>query len=151
MTKLPVYLDKCPGTAPNKKVTADGCLDDFYEYIFNAETLFRTGEVILTARAYQELDKVLDKIKLIPNASQRIEGHTDNTSGYEYNNKLSLLRAEAFYNYFISTRRNRDKFEIIGRGEDFPIADNNSQEGRRANRRVVLIRVDQQHNQILKD
>ncbi len=140
---VPNYLDKCPNTAPNKKVTADGCLDNFYEYIFNAETLFRTGEAILTARAYQELDKVLDKIKLIPNVTWRIEGHTDNTGGYEYNKKLSLLRAEAVYNYFISTGLSEDKFEIVGRGEDFPIEDNNSQEGRRANRRVVLIRVEQ--------
>jgi outer membrane protein OmpA-like peptidoglycan-associated protein len=31
----------------------------------------------------------------------------------------------------------------FGRGEDFQIADNNSQEGRKANRRVVLIRVEQ--------
>ena len=136
-------MDKCPGTAPNKKVTADGCLDDFYEYIFNAETLFRTGEAILTANAYYELDKVLEKIKLIPNATWRIEGHTDNTGGYEYNKKLSLLRAEAVYNYYISTGLDGDHFEIIGRGEDFPIANNNSQEGRRANRRVVLIRVEQ--------
>ena len=71
------YLDKCPETPPDTKVTSDGCLDDFYEYIFNAETLFRTGEAILTANAYEELDKVLEKIKLIPNATWRIEGHTD--------------------------------------------------------------------------
>jgi outer membrane protein OmpA-like peptidoglycan-associated protein len=80
---------------------------------------------------------------LIPNATWRIEGHTDNSGGYEYNKKLSLLRAEAVYNYFISRGLDGNNFEIIGRGEDFPIADNSSKGGRRANRRVVLIRVEQ--------
>lgn len=140
---VPDYIDKCSNTPPNTRVTIDGCTDDFYEYIFNAETLFRTGEAILTTNAYEELDKVIDKIKLIPNSTWRIEGHTDNTGGYEFNKKLSLSRAEAVYNYFISMGLNGDMFEIIGRGEDFPIANNNSQEGRRANRRVVLIRVEQ--------
>jgi hypothetical protein len=42
--EVPVYLNKCPGIAPNTKVTSDGCLDDFYEYIFNDETLFSIGE-----------------------------------------------------------------------------------------------------------
>lgn len=137
------YLDKCPDTPLNSKVTPDGCLDDFYEYIFDASTLFNTGEAIISVKAYLELNKVAEKIKLRPFAKWRIEGHTDNIGGYEYNKKLSLLRAEAVYNYFVSSGIARDKFEIIGRGEDFPIEDNKSESGRSANRRVILIRVEE--------
>ena len=131
------------------KVTSDGCLDNFYEYVFSAATLFNTNEAILSAISYGELDQVVREIKLRPDSRWRIEGHTDNTGEYEYNKKLSLLRAEAVYNYLISTGLNADNFEVVGRGEDFPIAENNSPEGRRKNRRVVLIRVEQEHNEMI--
>jgi len=65
-----------------------------------------------------------------PHSKWRIEGHTDIIGGYEYNKKLSLLRAEAVYNYFISKELSGDKFEIAGRCEDFPIAGNYTQAGR---------------------
>lgn len=138
---VPDYLDKCPNTPPNTKVTIDGCIDDFYEYIFNAETLFRTSEAILTPKAYKELDMVVEKIKLIPDANWRIEGHTDNTGGRKYNKTLSLLRAQSVYNYFVSQGLDKNRFEVVGIGEDIPIADNNTPKGRKTNRRVVLIRI----------
>lgn len=139
---VPDYLDKCPDTPYDSKVTSDGCLDEFYEYIFDAATLFKTREAILTPNAYKELEQVTEKIKLRPDAKWRIEGYTDSFGSYEYNKKLSLLRAEAVCNFFVSRGIPDDKFEIIGRGEDFPIGDNKTESGRRVNRRVVLIRVD---------
>ncbi len=139
---VPNYLDKCPNTPAGIRVTPDGCSDEFYEYIFDASTLFRPGEAILSPQAYEELDAVINKIKLRPGTRWRIEGHTDNRGGKEYNKTLSLLRAQSVFNYFISRGLSKDRFEVVGLGEDFPIADNNTPEGRRANRRVVLIRVE---------
>jgi outer membrane protein OmpA-like peptidoglycan-associated protein len=136
------YLDKCPNTPPGTSVTLDGCSDEFQEYVFNASTLFNAGEAILTPDSYDELNKVVSRIKLRPNASWRIEGHTDERGDPQYNKVLSLQRAKSVFNYFISKGLKQNSFEVVGLGEDFPIADNNTAEGRRMNRRVVLIRVD---------
>ncbi len=136
------YLDKCPNTPLGVPVTIDGCSDEFQEYIFYASTTFNAGEAILSPDAYDELDKVIARIKLRPNSDWRIEGHTDNYGEPEYNKVLSLQRARAVFNYFISKGLNKDRFEVVGLGEDFPIADNSTPEGRVQNRRVVLIRID---------
>ena len=92
---VPVYLDECPETPPDTKVTSDDCSANFHEYVFNVATLFNSGEAILTAKAYAELVQVVGKIKLRPHSNWRIEGHSNSMGGYEYNKKLSLLRAEA--------------------------------------------------------
>ncbi|NNG26316.1 MAG: OmpA family protein [Ignavibacteriaceae bacterium] len=136
------YLDKCPNTPLGIQVTIDGCSDEFQEYIFYASTTFKTGEAFLSPGAYVELDKVIARIKLHPNSEWRIEGHTDNHGEPEFNKVLSYQRAQAVFNYFISKGLNKNTFEVVGLGEDFPIADNSTAEGRVQNRRVVLIRVE---------
>ncbi len=139
---VPDYLDKCPNTPPGTAVTLDGCSDEFQEYVFNASTLFNAAEAFLSPQSYDELNKVVSRIKLRPNAKWRIEGHTDERGDEQYNKVLSLQRAQAVYNYFISQGLKANSFEVVGLGEDFPIADNNTAEGRKLNRRVVLIRLD---------
>jgi outer membrane protein OmpA-like peptidoglycan-associated protein len=139
---VPDYLDKCPNTPLGTAVTLDGCSDEFQEYVFNASTLFNAGEAILTPDSYDELNKVVSRIKLRPNAKWRIEGHTDERGTPQYNKVLSLQRAQSVYNYFVSQGLRENNFEVVGLGEDFPIADNNTAEGRRMNRRVVLIRIE---------
>lgn len=139
---VPDYLDKCPNTPPATQVTLDGCSDEFQEYIFNASTLFSPGEAILTPDSYDELNKVIARIKLRPGAKWRIEGHTDEKGDPQYNKVLSLQRAQSVFNYFVSQGLKADSFEIVGLGEDFPIADNTTTEGRKMNRRVALIRID---------
>ncbi len=136
------YLDKCPNTPPGTAVTLDGCSDEFQEYVFNASTLFNPGEAFLSPESYDELNKVVSRVKLRPNAKWRIEGHTDEQGEAQYNKVLSLQRAQAVFNYFISQGLKDENFEVVGLGEDFPIANNNTAEGRRMNRRVVLIRVE---------
>jgi len=136
------YLDKCPNTPLGIPVTMDGCSDEFQEYIFYASTTFNTGEAILLRDAYDELDKVIARINLRPDSEWRIEGHTDNHGEPEYNKILSFQRAQAVSNYFISKGLNKNRFEVVGLGEDFPIADNSTAEGRVQNRRVILIIVE---------
>ncbi len=136
------YLDKCPNTPLGIPVTMDGCSDEFQEYIFYTSTSFKTGEAILSPGSYDELDKVIARIKLRPNSEWRIEGYTDNLGEPEHNKILSFQRAQAVFNYFLSKGLDRNRFEVVGLGEDFPIADNSTAEGRVQNRRVVLIRVE---------
>ena len=59
----------------------------------------------------------------------------------EANKVLSLERAQAIFNYFVTHGLNKKIFEVIGLGGDFPIADNDTPQGQKKNRRVVLIRV----------
>jgi outer membrane protein OmpA-like peptidoglycan-associated protein len=136
------YLDKCPNSIPGTTVMFDGCSEFFQEYIFNASTLFNEGDTVLKPESYNELNKVVSRLKLRTDAKWRIEGHTDEQGDAQYNKVLSLKRAKSVFNYFISHGLRKVNFEIVGLGEDFPIADNNTAEGRKMNRRVVLIRLD---------
>jgi OOP family OmpA-OmpF porin len=85
-----------------------------------------------------ELSKVADFMKEYPFTRGEIEGHTDNVGGADYNRGLSQRRADAVRQALI------DRFHIDatrltakGYGQDKPIADNGTEEGRAKNRRVV--------------
>lgn len=67
-----------------------------------------------------------------------IEGHTDSTGSSEYNLGLSRNRAQAVANYLTRHDVDPTRFTIMGYGEDQPVADNETFEGRRANRRVEI-------------
>ena len=72
-----------------------------------------------------------------------VAGHTDSTGDAKYNRWLSNARAEAVRNYFIEAYGiDPDSLLAVGYGEDLPVADNGSREGRSINRRVVITRMD---------
>jgi outer membrane protein OmpA-like peptidoglycan-associated protein len=56
--------------------------------------------------------------------------------------KLSYDRAKAVLDYLISQGVSREQLEIYGLGDSFPIGNNNTDEGRSANRRIMIIRED---------
>ena len=64
-------------------------------------------------------------------------GHTDSTGPEEYNQQLSLRRAQAVVDYLKSIGAQAN-FVAIGKGESEPVADNSTKEGRAQNRRVVI-------------
>ncbi|MBT8379667.1 MAG: OmpA family protein [Ignavibacteria bacterium] len=139
---IPDYLDKCPNTISRNSVDSDGCTDTFQEYIFRVSDSFNEGTTNLNPNYYNELIKVVSRMKKTPNAKWRIEGHTDDKGDAQYKKILSLQRAKSVFEYFISQGLREKNFEIVGLGKDFPIADNNTAEGRKLNRRVVLIRAE---------
>ena len=67
-----------------------------------------------------------------------VSGNTDSTGASDYNQKLSEQRARSVANYLKSREIVAERFEIVGFGEDYPIADNSTPEGRAQNRRVEL-------------
>lgn len=85
----------------------------------------------------QDIKRVADFMTQYPEAVAVIEGHTDNTGDFDYNQKLSEKRAESIRQYLI------EKFGIesarlraAGYGETNPIAANDTEDGRQKNRRV---------------
>jgi OOP family OmpA-OmpF porin len=69
----------------------------------------------------------------------RVEGHTDWIGSEEYNQALSVRRAEAVYRYLVNRGVEPERFTVEGFGKSRPIASNDTEAGRAQNRRVELI------------
>ena len=82
-----------------------------------------------------EFKKWLDKN---PESMLSIKGYTDNIGTSEYNQKLGLERAQAVQNYFQSKGYDATKIMVDSKGEDQPINDQTTEEGRAKNRRAVI-------------
>jgi outer membrane protein OmpA-like peptidoglycan-associated protein len=72
----------------------------------------------------------------------RVEGHTDNVGKAKKNTQLSQKRADAVKKYLVSKGVEDARLEAIGFGPDKPIADNATDEGKEANRRVEFVIVE---------
>lgn len=71
--------------------------------------------------------------------SLRIDGHTDDAGTLEYNQQLSVRRAEAVARVLATCGFPRDHMQVRGLGKTHPIADNSTAAGRAENRRVAII------------
>ena len=98
---------------------------------------FRTAEFKLDENAKYIIDKEFVEIAKLFNNRIRIEGNTDNTGNYQSNKRLSLKRAEAVRDYLVSEHEmDPNRFIVVGNGPDKPVAGNDTDAGRAANRRT---------------
>jgi len=88
----------------------------------------------------EDSDECLDKIKSIldnyPSTIIVIEGHASSDGSKSFNQKLSEDRATSVKNALVGKGADSDRLETVGYGEDKPLKDNTSREGRKSNRRV---------------
>ncbi len=105
---------------------------------FNASNVqFVTGSSTLTAAAKKELDKAARILTdQYPQLKLEIAGHTDNTGKPDMNMKLSQKRADAVKAYLVKKKIDESRMTSVGFGQDQPIADNATKEGKAKNRRV---------------
>ena len=98
---------------------------------------FDTNKSNIKDQYKPEIVKVAEKLVEYPNATARIEGHTDNTGPRALNERLSLARANSVKSSLVN-EYNVDPARLSTQGFawDQPIADNNTKEGRAMNRRV---------------
>jgi outer membrane protein OmpA-like peptidoglycan-associated protein len=68
----------------------------------------------------------------------QIAGHTDSTGSHEYNMKLSEQRAMSVKNYLAGRGVPAKRMVTVGAGPDYPVASNDTPEGRAENRRVEI-------------
>lgn len=103
------------------------------------EVLFAFDSDTLQASAPAELDRVIEKLAARPTARLSIEGHTDDVGETDYNLALSERRAQAVKAYLVQKGILASRIDARGLGESRPIVPNDSDEGRRKNRRVELV------------
>jgi outer membrane protein OmpA-like peptidoglycan-associated protein len=106
------------------------------------DVLFERGQTELQPDARENLADVVELLQTEPDKRIRIEGHTDSTGPASINLRISQQRADAVGNELISMGIDADRVQAIGMGEDFPIATNETDQGRRRNRRVDVILLD---------
>jgi outer membrane protein OmpA-like peptidoglycan-associated protein len=100
---------------------------------------FETKSFELTPKGVTLLDEILFAIRKAPEVRLKIAGHTDSRGSDEENQQLSEDRAQAVLLYLVNAGESRDRFDIIGYGEDDPADTNETKEGRARNRRIVFI------------
>ncbi len=87
-------------------------------------------------RSNIELGNLLKLLNENPNIKLIISGHTDNIGSEEYNLKLSRERAKAVRDYLVKNGVREQRLTYEGYGETQPIDNNNTEEGRKRNRRT---------------
>lgn len=102
--------------------------------------LFRTNETVLLPTAQAKLDQVATALQsLQTDQTLVIEGHADSRGSSDFNRRLSSQRAEAVRAYLVMRGVPPEKLTSFGKGEEQPVADNTSAEGRANNRRVEIV------------
>ena len=106
------------------------------------DVLFETGQSGLREEAQISLVEVVDLLQSQPDHKIRIEGHTDSTGDAIENLKLSEQRAYKVMDSLVALGVDPGRVTAAGMGENFPIASNETEEGRSQNRRVDVILLD---------
>lgn len=104
-----------------------------------ADVLFDSGQYTLRPAAREKLAKLSGIVIAHPGLKLAAEGHTDSTGSPDFNQKLSVKRAEAVVAYLAGQGIGGDNLSANGFGDTRPIAPNNTSAGRQQNRRVELI------------
>lgn len=100
---------------------------------------FRSGRSDLNASADAALDRLAGALATVPQVHARVVGHTDSAGDNAYNQRLSEARAGAVSRALAGRGVAEERLSSEGRGEDEPVADNATREGREANRRVEVM------------
>ncbi len=135
--------DKCPiefGVAP------DGCPKKYTLVVVTEKKIelkqtvfFDTNKATIKAVSFALLDDVALALKDNPKLKVEVQGHTDSQGNDALNRKLSQNRAESVRTYLIKKGITSDRMVPKGYGEDQPLEDNRTADGRAKNRRVEFV------------
>jgi outer membrane protein OmpA-like peptidoglycan-associated protein len=103
------------------------------------DTLFATGKSELKSGATANLDRVSDFLAEYPDRTAAIEGFTDSMGSEDSNQMLSERRADSVKRYLVGRGVQSNRLSSAGRGENAPVADNETPAGRQQNRRVEVV------------
>ena len=131
--------DLCPNSAG--PASNQGCPEirqevrEILEFAVQAVE-FEHGSSRLTSESYRLLDQIVEIMDEYTEYRLEISGHTDSTGAEDFNQRLSEQRAKTCYDYLVNQGIASRRISYVGHGENHPIADNETREGRQLNRRV---------------
>ncbi|MFI1013880.1 OmpA family protein [Streptomyces sp. NPDC020965] len=109
------------------------------KFALQAEVLFGKDSAQLTPQANGRIAAIVAEIKKNSAQKIRVFGFTDNLGTYQHGRVLSKKRADAVHGVLSGQLNDAGvSYEVRGYSEDYPIADNSTEEGRRKNRRVEV-------------
>ncbi|PQJ42831.1 hypothetical protein BTO00_12385 [Vibrio campbellii] len=111
---------------------------------------FEFDSAKLTDSVSERLDNFVNFLNEYPQAQVEITGYTDSSGPAAYNLKLSERRAQAVADYLIAAGIDADRFTVTGMGEENPVADNSTHEGREKNRRVEVVVPEFQYEELVQ-
>jgi OmpA-OmpF porin, OOP family len=105
---------------------------------FAADVLFDFDKSVIKPEGKSKLDDLANKVKGVNLEVVIAVGHADSIGSDEYNQRLSVRRAESVKAYFVSTGLEPNRVYTEGKGEKQPVASNKTADGRAKNRRTEI-------------
>jgi OmpA-OmpF porin, OOP family len=102
---------------------------------------FETGKSDIKPESQKVIDEISGMLKENPSLKISIEGHTDNAGTPASNKTLSVNRAKAVMNAVAAKGIDRSRMASRGWGQDKPVDNNSSEEGKAKNRRVEIVKL----------
>jgi outer membrane protein OmpA-like peptidoglycan-associated protein len=112
---------------------------DIVKIVMTNQTAFDYNSSQIKPGFRTTMDKLSDVVIRYGKTALTIVGHTDSKGSAQYNQDLSQRRAQSVADYFKSKDVNPARLTALGKGEAEPVASNNSESGRQANRRVEIL------------
>ena len=110
--------------------------------MFQCKILFDSGSDKIKTESFSYLDKIGKVLNEDKSINLKIIGHTDSDGDSKANLTLSQKRAVSVKNYLKNTFKiNETSLETDGKGENEPVADNKTSEGKSQNRRVEFKKI----------
>lgn len=98
--------------------------------------VFDTGKATLKPESQEQINNINEILKAFPAVTLKFGGYTDNAGNPQANLKLSQERAEAVMAEIVKLGIDKARLAAEGYGDQHPVADNATEEGRQKNRRV---------------
>ena len=101
---------------------------------------FDVGKATIKPESMGEINRIVTLMNENPDLKFSVEGHTDSTGNPTSNQTLSEQRSQAIVAKLVELGIAQDRLTAVGKGQNSPIADNNTDEGRAKNRRVEFVK-----------
>jgi len=112
--------------------------DNSLKIDLSSEVSFDFDSTMIRVGFRDSLNKVAGVLSDYPNTAVHIIGHTDSVGSEQYNQQLSVRRADSVRNYLVEQGVNARRARKQGFGETLPVANNSTATGRERNRRVEI-------------
>ncbi|AJG22018.1 OmpA family protein [Cupriavidus basilensis] len=145
---VPLALAACQ-TVPAPKLTAVQVealqsqgfqlTENGWELDFSEKVLFGLDEDVISADRQVAVQRIGRALSGAGIDHVRLDGHTDDSGSADYNQQLSVRRAQAVANVLATTGFQAESIQVRGLGKSKPVVDNRTAAGRAENRRVAIV------------